>query len=153
MACYNLMVWLYHWVTMWLCRCVTESMCDCMTVSLCDFVTASLLDCVTLWLCGCMTVCHLSLFEGVTVWQKGCVTDLWHNNLLNIFMVTRAAATPQVTLYRVYKTCSYNRVSTYGSFLKGDSMWKHREKHDNVFLDFWPKKSKVFDIFVIKSFF
>ena len=36
---------------------------------------------------------------------------------------------------------------------EGDSMWKHQEKNDNFFLDFRPKKSKVFDILVIKTFF
>ena len=36
---------------------------------------------------------------------------------------------------------------------KGDSIWKHQEKHDDFFLDFWPKKSNFFDILVIKTFF
>ena len=35
----------------------------------------------------------------------------------------------------------------------GDSILKHQEKHDSYFLDFLPKKSKVFDILVIKNFF
>ena len=34
----------------------------------------------------------------------------------------------------------------------GGSVWKHWEKHDFFFLDFWPKKLKVFDILVIKTF-
>ena len=49
--------------------------------------------------------------------------------------------------------CSFWAVWALTLFLMGDSIWKHREKHEFFFLDFWPKKSKVFDILVIKTFF
>ena len=43
-------------------------------------------------------------------------------------------------------------IHSFINWLMGDSIWKHRQKHD-FFVYFWPKKSKVFDILVIKMFF
>ena len=43
--------------------------------------------------------------------------------------------------------------SVFSKFARGDSMWNHGEKKPIIFFwKCWPKKLKVFDILVIKTF-